>query len=87
MTLAQLAGIVGVSIPHMSEVERGLKNVNNHLLTRTAEALGVAPRDLIGGDVDQDVAELAATFARLSEADRARVRAFVDGLLATRLTP
>ena len=50
LTLVELAEKVGVSTPHLSEVERGKKNLNNHLMVRIAAALGVSPEDLIAGD-------------------------------------
>lgn len=50
LTIAQLAGMVGISTAHMSEVERGVKNLNNHLMTRIAAALGVPPEQLISND-------------------------------------
>ncbi|UWQ30224.1 helix-turn-helix domain-containing protein [Leisingera sp. M523] len=48
LTLAELAGKIGVSAPHLSEVERGKKNLNNHLIERIADALGVSPTELLG---------------------------------------
>ena len=84
MTLAQLAGQVSTSIPHMSEVERGLKNLNNHLLERIAAALGVAPSDLISSDVDTDIARLNELVSRLDAADAARVAAFAEALLKSK---
>lgn len=46
-TIGEVADMVGVSTGHLSEVERGLKNLNNHLLVRIATALEVYPVDLI----------------------------------------
>ena len=84
MTLEQLAGQVLVSTPHMSEVERGLKNLNNHLLERISAALGVAPSDLISSDVDTDIARLNELVSRLDAADAARVAAFAEALLKSK---
>ena len=84
MTLAQLADQASVSIPHISEIERGLKNLNNHLLERIAGALGVAPSDLISGDVDADTARLNELVARLDAQDAARVAAFAESLLKSK---
>ena len=84
MTLAQLAGQVSTSIPHMSEVERGLKNLNNHLLERISAALGVAPSDLISSDVDTDIARLNELVSRLDAADAARVAAFAEALVKSK---
>lgn len=84
MTLAQLADQVLVSTPHISEIERGLKNLNNHLLERIAAALGVAPSDLISSDVDTDIARLNELVSRLDAADAARVAAFAEALLKSK---
>lgn len=81
MNLADLAGRVGISAPHMSEVERGKKNLNNHLLVRIAEALNVAPEDLISSGEDQELVRFAKRLGRLQPEDRARVEAFADALL------
>ena len=80
-TLEEVAAKVGVSIPHLSNVERGKKNVNNHLLTRIAEALGVPPSSLIAEDFQKDRDRLAHILDRLSTADRARVATFAEALL------
>lgn len=84
MTLAELAGKVGVSIPHLSEVERGKKNLNNHLLVRLASALGVTPEDLIASDSRSALAALHAELSSLDAEDRDRVRAFVAALRKSR---
>lgn len=84
LTLAELAGKVGVSIPHLSEVERGKKNLNNHLLVRLAAALGVTPEDLIASDSRSALAALHAELSSLDAEDRDRVRAFVAALRKSR---
>lgn len=82
LTLAQLADMVHISIPHMSEVERGKKNLNNHLLTRISEALLVKPEDLLSGTSNEH-ADLLAAMKRLSDADRQRVEDFAAALLSS----
>lgn len=84
LTLADLAGKVGVSIPHLSEVERGKKNLNNHLLVRLADALGVTPEDLIASDNRSALAALHSELSSLEPEDRDRVRAFVAALRKSR---
>ncbi|MCU9850620.1 helix-turn-helix domain-containing protein [Defluviimonas sp. WL0024] len=84
LTLGELADMIGVSTPHMSQVERGLKNLNNHLLERIAAALEATPADLIRGNVASDLTRLAEKIQRLDREDRDRVEAFVDALLASR---
>ena len=80
LTISQLADIIGVSTPHLSEVERGKKNVNNHLLVRIAGALEVQPEDLISSDVATPFAALYYELSQLDEDDQARVRAFIEAL-------
>lgn len=82
LTLEQLASRISVSAPHLSEVERGKKNLNNHLMERLASALGVSHADLIA-DPEQDggVSRLMGTLKALPDEDRARVEAFALALL------
>jgi transcriptional regulator with XRE-family HTH domain len=86
LTLAQLAGEVGISIPHMSQVERGVKNVNNHLLERIAGALRVQPYQLIsaGGPTQTT---LDTILDRLGPEDRQRVETFAQNLLLSKEPP
>lgn len=84
LTLAELAGRAGISVPHLSEVERGVKNINNHLLTRIAEALDVKPRDLIDDDTDPEAVEFALVMESLDADDRERVRTFAQALADSR---
>jgi transcriptional regulator with XRE-family HTH domain len=81
LKMKDLAALVGVSVAHMSEVERGKKNLNNHLLTRIAKALDVAPAALIAETDSQDALRLATALAQLSPEDRARVSEFAEALL------
>jgi transcriptional regulator with XRE-family HTH domain len=83
LTLADLAGKVGVSTPHMSEVERGKKNLNNHLLERISEALGVHPTQLLGDTESQQWNSLKSIVEDLSRDDQDRVLEFALGLRAT----
>lgn len=60
LTLATVAGRVGISIPHLSQIERGDKNLNNHLMERISAALGVQPHDLVSGSDDTPEGEARA---------------------------
>lgn len=80
MTLDDLASAVGVSTAHLSEIERGVKNLNNHLLERISDALGVTPSVLIADDLDSDTIRLNAALADLDPQDKARVAAFAAAL-------
>lgn len=63
LTLAVVAGRAGISIPHLSEIERGEKNLNNHLLQRISAALGVRPQDLFSGEIEEHDADARARLA------------------------
>lgn len=84
LTVSQLADMVGVSIPHMSGVERGKKNLNNHLLVRIAEALEVEPFELIQPVDRGDVQQLLDVARILSEEDNKRLAAFAQALLSSK---
>lgn len=81
LTLAQLADKIGISTPHMSEVERGLKNLNNHLITRLSAALDVPPEALLSGDTPASTVRLSAVLSQLGPDEQARVAAFAEALL------
>lgn len=81
LTVTDLAAKVGVSIAHMSQVERGVKNLNNHLLERIARALGVEPYELITSNTGTDA--LAEIASALTPEDRARLVEFARALLAS----
>ena len=86
LTLAQLADVVGISTPHMSQVERGIKNVNNHLLERIAVALRVQPYELISSG-SPTRSTLDEILDLLPPDDRARVETFARNLLTSRDQP
>ena len=81
-TIAQLAERVGVSQPHMSEVERGKKNLNNHLLVRIADALKVKPHELIVTGTVPTQEEYKDLIGRLTPENRAHLVAVAEALLA-----
>jgi len=83
LKIGELAEQIGVSEPHLSEVERGLKNVNNHLLTRISEVLGVEPHHLIGAPVDPKWDTLKAKASRLSDDGLDRLARFADDLASS----
>lgn len=76
----ELAAMVGVSAPHLSEVERGKKNVNNHLLERIASALEVEEKDLIASGAEAKWSELLKVLESLDEDNQAKVVAFAENL-------
>lgn len=77
-----LAGKVSISTPHMSQVERGIKNLNNRLIDELSAALGVEPFELFAPRQDRD--STLRVMADLSDDDRARVEAFAAALASTR---
>lgn len=80
----ELGEMVGISHAHVSEVERGIKNLNNHLLERFAVALGVQPERLIASEAQKDYFRLDDTMRKLSPEDRERVEAFAAALYHSR---
>ena len=81
LKLKELAEMIGISPPHLSEVERGKKNLNNHLLARLADALNVQPSDLIASNPEPGIDELLSVARSLSEDDRQRLKEFAEFLL------
>lgn len=86
LTLVELSDLIGVTPSHLSQIERGKRNVNNHVLTRLASALHVQPYELIAPS-DGNFKRLADTISQLSESDRMRVEAFALALLASHEEP
>lgn len=68
LTLATVAGKAGISVPHLSEVERGEKNLNNHLMERIAVALNVRPEELVSGTDDGPDAAARAKLQKAMQA-------------------
>lgn len=88
LTLKELGAMANVSATHVSEVERGLKNLNNHLMERFAAALDVTPEDLISGGAASDVQDLAKVYKQLENVeDRKRVKDFALALLRSQAEP
>ncbi len=83
LRLADLAEMIGVSVAHMSQIERGIRNLNNHLLIRLSEALDVPPQNLVTGEGTADLTRLNFVLGKLSDEDLARVEAFANALLRT----
>ena len=81
-SLDTLAAKVGISAPHLSQVERGIKNLNNRLITDLSYHLGVEPFELFVARQKTD--DLVNFLAVLPDDDRARVRAFAEALAGTR---
>jgi transcriptional regulator with XRE-family HTH domain len=70
-TLADVAAAARVSVPYLSEVERGRKEVSSEVLAAIADALGIRLSEVlsqVGRDLEADRAE----HARLERLDAAR---------------
>lgn len=81
-SLEVLAARIGVSVPHLSEVERGKKNLNNHLIDSLSQELDVEPFELFAPRQGHDA--LTDVFRQLDADDLARVEAFAAALASTR---
>lgn len=81
-TLETLAAKAGVSVPHMSQVERGVKNLNSRVIESVAKALDVEPFELFAPR--QELDSVGRLLRDLDPADLARVEAFAAALRATR---
>jgi len=81
-SLETLASRVGTSVPHLSQVERGVKNLNNRLIDALARELGVEPFELFAPR--QERSNVDTLLQSLSDEDLARVEAFAAALASTR---
>ena len=70
-TLADVARAARVSMPYLSEVERGRKEASSEVLAAICESLGIDLSDLLA-DVWRDLAELRPRHARFERATRAQ---------------
>lgn len=82
LTLAQAGDLIGISAAHMSEVERGIKNLNNHLMERLATLYGVHPQELFGSAGQSKNERFSDIMADLAEVDQAKVAGYAEGLRA-----
>ena len=75
---------VGASAPHVSQLERGIKRINNDWLERFAALYGVPVKELFEMPDDPallDAVELQLILESLNPEDLSRVRDFADALL------
>ncbi len=61
MSQEDLAGRMSVSVPTISAIERGVRNVNLDTLVALADALGVSVEDLFGAPSPAKSIEMART--------------------------
>jgi transcriptional regulator with XRE-family HTH domain len=72
-TLADVARAARVSMPYLSEVERGRKEASSEVLAAICESLGIELSDLLAG-VWRDLAELRTRHGRFERAAQARAQ-------------
>jgi transcriptional regulator with XRE-family HTH domain len=70
-TLADVARAARVSMPYLSEVERGRKEASSEVLAAICESLGIDLSDLLAG-VWRDLAELRTRHGRFERATQAQ---------------
>jgi transcriptional regulator with XRE-family HTH domain len=70
-TLADVARAARVSMPYLSEVERGRKEASSEVLAAICESLGIELSDLLAG-VWRDLAALRTRHARFERAAQAQ---------------
>jgi transcriptional regulator with XRE-family HTH domain len=70
-TLADVAGAARVSMPYLSEVERGRKEASSEVLAAICESLGIDLSDLLA-DVWRDLAQVRTRHARFERAAQAQ---------------
>ncbi|WP_022697893.1 helix-turn-helix domain-containing protein [Euryhalocaulis caribicus] len=77
LTQGQLAEKVGVSVVHISELERGKKSYTRPMLVKLADALGVQPADLISRLPDQG-ADIVSIWDRIPTNNRSQARDILE---------
>ena len=76
-TLQEVADTAGVSMPYLSEVERGRKEVSSELLAVICRALGIALPDLLE-EVRSELLRTAPRVSCVSAAGRSAVGRFAS---------
>lgn len=79
LTQEQLADKIGISAPHLSEMERGVKNVSMVRLSQIATALGVSTAELMLTDPEEIA--ILKIFRKLNPDDRTSILRHGSGLL------
>lgn len=90
LTQSELGSAIGVTFQQIQKYERGVNRISASMLVRIAAALGVPVISLFPGEEDVDlemtpgVRDLAATYAKLSPANRAVVVSVAKALAGAR---
>lgn len=80
LTLAQLSEKAGISVAHLSEVERGVKSLHGHMLEKLANALDAPIDALISAEGSEKASRLIYITSRLQDDDLERLMAFAQAL-------
>lgn len=72
-TLAEVARAARVSMPYLSELERGRKEASSEVLAATCDALGIQLADLLA-EIRRDLVELAGQPGTVVRLDAFRAR-------------
>lgn len=80
LTLEVLADVVGVSKPHLSGIERGLKNLNNRLIESIAKALDVQPFELFLTNEDVKAMEFVKAISKMDPSNLEKAEQYLDFL-------
>ena len=84
LTLETVAGAIGTSAPHLSQMERGIKRINNTWLERISKFYGVSISELFSSDQDRTYDDLMSIMKDLPPEDQARVRQFAAALASSK---
>lgn len=84
--MRQLATMVGISNPYLSQIENGLRAPSEQVLNLIAESLGVPVEDLAEPQTDEpanDVRALIRRDGRISAAQRRALIEVYDAMVAS----
>lgn len=81
LTIEHVANLMGVSIPHLSEMERGIKNINFHQLAKLKDIYDVPVWELFQFEKGSDEESLAENFGQLNLNNKNAVKNLASELL------
>lgn len=81
LSLDQLGEMIGMSGGYLSELERGIKNINSRRLNQLAEALRCSPSELLGEGADDSYKEFIRDFSSLTPENQASISHLISALL------
>lgn len=81
LTLDRLGKLIGVSGGYLSELERGVKNINSRRIFQLSEALDCEPSDLFRRNEGEDFAAFNKDFSKLNLENKQIIRTLAEALL------